>query len=175
MGTRNLTMVIANGETKVAQYGQWDGYPSGVGITVLTFLNDASLMSKLRLNLNKCRFIDYEGKDKVFIESYDKNAPSWSNEPDNRTVEQKVWFDTYITRDLAAIILTNIANSFDNEIILKDASDFIEESSCEWAYIIDLDKNTLEVKNGAEKTYSLDELPDEDTFFKELEGIEEEN
>lgn len=27
MGTRNLTMLISDGETKVAQYGQWDGYP----------------------------------------------------------------------------------------------------------------------------------------------------
>jgi len=27
MGTRHLTMVIQNKEPKVAQYGQWDGYP----------------------------------------------------------------------------------------------------------------------------------------------------
>jgi len=29
MGTRNLTIVTSNGKTKVAQYGQWDGYPGG--------------------------------------------------------------------------------------------------------------------------------------------------
>ena len=28
MGTRNLTCVFKDGEYKVAQYGQWDGYPS---------------------------------------------------------------------------------------------------------------------------------------------------
>lgn len=37
MGTRNLTMVMVDGVYKVAQYGQWDGYPSGQGITVFIF------------------------------------------------------------------------------------------------------------------------------------------
>jgi len=27
MGTRNLTCVMKDGQYKVAQYGQWDGYP----------------------------------------------------------------------------------------------------------------------------------------------------
>ena len=27
MGTRNLTVVYLDGQYKVAQYGQWDGYP----------------------------------------------------------------------------------------------------------------------------------------------------
>ena len=38
MGTRNLTMVIHKEEPKIAQYGQWDGYPSGQGSTALKFL-----------------------------------------------------------------------------------------------------------------------------------------
>ena len=45
MGTRNLTMVInQKGEKKVAQYGQWDGYPSGVGVSVLNFLKNILLI-----------------------------------------------------------------------------------------------------------------------------------
>jgi hypothetical protein len=43
MGTRNLTMVISGGKTKIAQYGQWDGYPSGQGKTVLEFLRNTDL------------------------------------------------------------------------------------------------------------------------------------
>ena len=36
MGTRNLTKVInEQGEVVVAQYGQWDGYPSGQGVNAL--------------------------------------------------------------------------------------------------------------------------------------------
>jgi hypothetical protein len=38
MGTRNLTVVISNNQTKVAQYGQWDGNPSGQGVNAITTL-----------------------------------------------------------------------------------------------------------------------------------------
>ena len=40
MGTRHLTCVVKDGDYKVAQYGQWDGYPSGQGIDILTFLRE---------------------------------------------------------------------------------------------------------------------------------------
>ena len=44
MGTRHYQTVINRaGETKVAQYGQFDGYPSGQGIDVLTFLRGSDL------------------------------------------------------------------------------------------------------------------------------------
>ena len=38
MGTRGLYCVVQDGELKVAQYGQWDAYPSGQGAVVLNFL-----------------------------------------------------------------------------------------------------------------------------------------
>ncbi len=40
MGTRNLTVVRYRKEYVVAQYGQWDGYPSGQGAEVLRFLQN---------------------------------------------------------------------------------------------------------------------------------------
>lgn len=48
MGARNLTAVYLDGQYKVAQYGQWDGYPEGQGITVLTFLRDKMDLELLR-------------------------------------------------------------------------------------------------------------------------------
>ena len=38
MGTQNLTSVWFEGKYRIAQYGQFDGYPSGQGLTVLHFL-----------------------------------------------------------------------------------------------------------------------------------------
>lgn len=179
MGTRNLTMVIDQaGETKVAQYGQWDGYPSGVGASILAFLQDKELFEKFKTNLSKVRFLDAEGKDKEFTESYDKNAPKWSNEPDNRTEEQKRWFSTYGTRDLADEVLTNIANSDDTEIILINQENTAKgDGWVEYSYIINLQENTFGIYGHIDqppmKVYSLSELPEEKIFIAELEGVEE--
>jgi hypothetical protein len=180
VGTRNLTMVINHqGEKKVAQYGQWDGYPSGVGVCVLAFLRDKELFEKFKNNLSKVRFLDKEGVDKEFIESYDKNAPQWSNESDNRTEEQKMWFDTYCSRDLAEEVLTNIANSTDEEIILMDRESTAKgDGWVEYSYVINLQENTLGVYGHIDqdpmKVYSLDNLPKDKEFISDIKSIEAE-
>lgn len=180
MGTRNLTMVISQeGEKKVAQYGQWDGYPSGVGIGVLNFLKNTELFEKFKTKLSKVRFLDAEGKDKEFIESYDKNAPQWSSDPDNRTEEQKVWFSTYCSRDLAEEVLINIANSNDEEIILLDRENTAKgDGWVEYSYVIDLKENKLKVYGLLDqpmiKEFDLENLPEQDVFISELEEVEDE-
>lgn len=154
MGTRNLTIVKFNGEVKVAQYGQWDGYPTGQGQTIADFLKEKVNIEKLKKNISKVRFIEPEGKDKDFLTEYNKNAPRWSSDPDNRTDEQKRWFNTYRTRDLGASILQSIANSEDEEILLNNEIDFKKDGLlCEYWYEIDLDKETV-VVNGS-KPYSF--------------------
>lgn len=49
MGTRNLTVVIKKAKPVVAQYGQWDGYPSGQGATVLNFLKSRNNERRTKL------------------------------------------------------------------------------------------------------------------------------
>jgi len=181
MGTRNLTMVIdQEGTKKVAQYGQWDGYPSGVGVGVLEFLKDNDLFEKFKQKLPKVRFLDSDGRDKEFIESYEKNTPEWSNEPDNRTEEQKNWWSAFCSRDLADEVLTNIAKSEEKEIILIDREGTAKgsDSWVEWVYVIDLQKNTLSISynldNEPVKIYQLDNLPHDEDFVNDLENNEEE-
>lgn len=124
--------------------------------------------------------MDEEGIDKEFIESYNKNTPEWSNQPDNRTDEQKRWFSTYCTRDLADDVLVNIANSKDKEIILMNRENTGKTDGwVEYSYIINFKENTLGVYGHIDqppmKVYSLNELPEEDFFIKELEGVEDES
>lgn len=149
MGTRNLTAVVLNGEYKIAQYGQWDGYPSEQGSAILSFLAGPGNVEKLRANLAKVRFSDPNGRDKEMLESYDANAPTWSTDPDKRTPEQKRWFETYISRDIGGDILAVVADSEDAEIILRSSIEFASDSLfCEWAYVVDLDNGTFEVYRG---------------------------
>ena len=132
MGTRNLTIVHKNGEYKVAQYGQWDGYPSGQGIGVLGFLSSGKLES-LRKNAMKCSFItDEEYKDLV---------------KDYTNADADKFFGKYpqFSRDTGSNILNLVADA-DDGLKLRDDYSFAADSLfCEWAYVIDLDKNIFQI------------------------------
>ena len=128
MGTRNLTCVVKNGEYKVAQYGQWDGYLSGQGTTVLKFLRTTN-MKEFNKNIDKVKFMN-----SVEINELDKTN----------------WKEThpYLSRDYAAKIL-NVIMSNGGEVELIDESEFGKDSlMCEYAYVINLDTMKLEVYSG---------------------------
>ena len=64
MGTRNLTIVYSNGEYKVAQYGQWDGYPEGLGVQLLKYLKGINI-NELRNAVNDCTYLSKEDFDEI--------------------------------------------------------------------------------------------------------------
>ena len=51
MGTRSLIVVYMDGDYRVAQYSQCDGYPEGQGMSVLKFLENDFVEHKFRKNL----------------------------------------------------------------------------------------------------------------------------
>jgi hypothetical protein len=169
MGTRNLTVVKINNEIKIAQYGQWDGYPSGQGITVLSFLQNKELIEKLKNNLKKCKFVTETDQ---FVIDYNKNV---GFKEDHRTPEQKEWFKKYIHRDIAADILENVAKSQDDTILLSNSIEYEKDCGCEWEYKIDFDENVLIVFDHRKevKQYSLSKLPAKDQFLKDLESSDD--
>lgn len=190
MGTRGLTMVVSGGKKRVAQYGQWDHYPSGQGMTALHFLKETNF-EEFAKKLTVCKFVDEEKQKEVdtFLESIG-SKDGWMNGEQANKYKEKY---PYITRDHGAGVLELIRDSEDEEIWLNDSEDFIEDGLfCEWGYVIDLDKRTFEVFSGyAElpnvesdrfkkgitcvKIYSLDDLPTEEQFIEDLtEKVEEE-
>ena len=141
MGTRHLTCVINNGTHKIAQYGQWDGYPSGAGLSILNFLSEEKNIENLRINSSKCSFVSDKEYQKI-KESFE-----------DRGVLYDEFFKEYpqFSRDTGDDILSIVASS-DGDIKLVDSYDFAADSLfCEWAYVIDLDNDMFEVYEGFNK------------------------
>lgn len=176
MGTRHLIAIVLDNEIKVAQYNQWDGYPSGNGVKVL--------------NRVRRGFTD-TFKDKV-------RGCSWVTQEDIDTVNvTDNWYSKYpwLSRDCSVNIFKYISKS-KNGLRLLDRRNFAGDSLfCEWGYVVDLDNSTLEVYSGfnkepvpagqrftdvdhenpeyfpikLERIYKFGKLPSKKTFLADLE------
>lgn len=181
MGTRNLTMVYLNGEYKVAQYGQWDGYPEATGCLILKFLTGVKL-DYFKKAIEKVKEYTPEELAKIKSTIAMNILPNWEQ------------FHPSLDRDKGCKILSDI--TFNGVQKVKNNVDFAGDSLfCEWAYVIDLDHNTFEIYKGFNKekltekdrfyflmkdgteyypvklvaSYNLDNLPPEDVFLKDFE------
>lgn len=142
MGTRNLTCVYLNGEYKVAQYGQWDGYPDGVGITILDTLRNTSLLG-LKQAVSECHFATEEEKEHIQSLGTD-------------------WINHYpqMSRDVGGEILNQIM--INNVRVLHNKLEFAKDSLfCEWAYVVDFDSEKFEVYDG----FNQEPLTESDRFY----------
>lgn len=155
MGTRNLTMVVKNKKMKVAQYGQWDGYPSGQGTTILSFLKTRDLK----------KFSEYIDKTKFYTDSeLDELVEKINKIPEYNLGGNRDWKKDYphLSRDMAGEILEYIMET-KGEISLQNEEEFAGDSLMnEWSYLIDLDENKLEVYRGFNKY----KVPDTERFAK---------
>lgn len=148
MGTRGLTKVIYQDEVRVAQYGQWDHYPSGQGVTVFEFLRGADNISKLKNGITNNIFVpsesEYEGMVKPF-----QNEDGWMN------MEQAEAFSKQypsLTRDTGAEILSVIANATGTVPLYLDIEFENDDLFCEGVYTINLDDETFTTKYGGHET-----------------------
>jgi hypothetical protein len=158
MGTRHLISVKVGGETKVAQYGQWDGYPTGQGVDVLKFLKNKKRQELLKEKCQSLRWGTGEEFDEVDkIKDWPKKYP-------------------YLSRDCGSDILTHIIK--DEVKFLSDSSDFLNDTvSCEWGYCIDFDRNVLQIFMGGPNLaieYQLNKLPSQKKFLNDFSGDYEE-
>lgn len=202
MGTRGLTAVFVNGEYKIAQYGQWDHYPSGQGVTVLMFCKEHLInfvgMESFKEALSRCVFVDSDHIKSLYGDlGIELRNGLISLDESKRFKDKYPQFD----RDMAAEVLEFVLKS-SGKVHLKDSLSFAGNSLfCEWAYVIDLDKLTLEVYEGPNETnpltqddrfyglkkekseyhpvklretFSLTDLPSEDEFLNKLEDQEDE-
>lgn len=155
MGTGNLTMVVSNGETKIAQFGQWDGHPEDQGVDILNILRSVDL-NILKEKVGLLRWLTPEEYEQL-------NQTDWKRD------------HPYLSRDIGARILGIVYNGKlfktepDIKIIESDIKiwglinyeNFASDRLCEWGYVIDLDNNVFEVYKGFNKS----PLKEDDRFY----------
>jgi hypothetical protein len=158
MGTRNLTVVKNKvGETKIALYGQWDGYPSYSGIQALEFLRDEGNQALLQAKLDLVQFITDGECDELYNAS--KSSTDWEN---------KDFLTAYpgLHRDTGIKILEVVANatypvkSIDNTEFAND------KLFCEGIYEVDFSTNKfISIYDDKVVEYDLDTLPSDEDYL----------
>jgi hypothetical protein len=163
MGTRNLTVVKnLEGTTKIAQYGQWDGYPSYSGIKALEFLRDKVNRDNLLVELQNVQFVGDEEVDQLYKQF---ETTDWEN---------KDFLNAYpgLHRDTGIGILEVVANSTDT-IKTVDNTEFANDSLfCEGIYEVDFSTNKFTSNfNDVVAMYDLDNLPTDEEYLSAM-GVE---
>jgi hypothetical protein len=102
MGTRHLTIVKVDGIVKVAQYGQWDGYPKGQGVTIANFLQKKMDLRKFKKELRALTFITPKEAKARWIEAGAEPDSDWVN-MDVSTKHRELY--PWLSRDTGAGVL----------------------------------------------------------------------
>jgi hypothetical protein len=152
MGTRHLICVVKDGQFKVAQYGQWDGYLEGQGVSVMEFLRGKKNRKNLEKGLEYVSWITDE-EFNAFLKEAEVPESGWM---DMEQAEKWQARHYELSRDCSSDILPMIANNAVSEkprqIKLSNSITFASDSLfCEWAYVIDFDTNQLEIYKGFNK------------------------
>jgi hypothetical protein len=157
MGTRSLTAVYdSKGELKVAQFGHFDGHIDHLGKIVYHFVKSVD-QKYFEERLKICRFVkDAKEKERIM-------GPAQ---------ELGYYGKMYFNSLSGSRILYNILYAPEEEVFLENNIDFLEDTLfCEYGYIIDYQKNTLEIVMSGKSlhVYDLNDIPETvDDFVKEL-------
>ena len=152
MGTRHLTKVIdKTGKVVVAQYGQWDGYPSGQGWNILSFIQGHRVLDTLEQALGKCFFVDSTEGYITYPET-------------NDYATDEAFYQAYnpsFSRNTGSDILKVIMYST-GKVPLVDESDFEDDTlMCEGVYTLDFQTRQFFSKyDGKTRVIQFDEVRD---------------
>lgn len=163
MGTRNLTLVQLNNTIRVAQYCQWDGYPSGQGLTVINFIQSADIPA-------------FKEKVAALKEATTEEVQALWQEcgADGDWVTMDISDKFYrkypqFHRNTGADILYMIANNPPGFKVFLDTGFAGDSLFCEYAYLVNLDTKQLECYGGFNKK----PLPETERFaYLQEEGSE---
>lgn len=162
MSTRNMTLIYQDGIYKVSKYCQWDGYLSGLGLELMSTLKalirepelEASLKEAVR---NGVVQVTPDDVSKLWEECGADDSGMVNLEVSAKFRETN--WDLH--RDCnGADVLTMLIKK--QKVRNVDDISFVADSLfCEYAYVIDLDKDTFEIYRG----FNQQPLTEEDRFY----------
>jgi len=169
MSTRSCVGVVKNGEFKVAQYCQFDGYPTGVGEGVMNFLKNIDIQKFSEKINNLPSWLSDKRKEEINKEINDKNKTLNRAKYDYLLCDSDVlnyiyndgWFIETRYNEKTGEPYEFKKGGFEIEGLLNDEKFFGDSLFCEWAYVIDLDKNVFEIYKGFNKR----KLTEKDRFY----------
>ncbi|MAT51156.1 MAG: hypothetical protein CMK32_08235 [Porticoccaceae bacterium] len=145
MGTRHLTCVLVDDKIRVAQYGQWDGYPDGAGSHCCNFIKENDMGSFAEKVRQTTELSDDEIEDRW--RECGADGSGFVNMEVSDDFEKKY---PQLHRNCGANILDLIAIGV-TEVSLS--TEFAADSLfCEWVWLLNLDNQTLEVYEGFQKS-----------------------
>ncbi|KFX87638.1 hypothetical protein V490_08111 [Pseudogymnoascus sp. VKM F-3557] len=156
MGTRHLICVFYRGRFVVAQYGQLDGYPEAQGLKVLAFLRNAENIEKFKQGLEHT-YTPTDAEVEEFEQAMAKlDQEFWAAPVPGKEFDRKrKAVCPSLSCNTSAEILEVVANATtEAPVPIRLGLEFIHDGLfCEWAYVVDLDAEVLEVFNGIEEEY----------------------
>lgn len=135
MGTSAVMYVYEGGKRRFAVLSNFDGYPSYAGTNILGFVCNKKNIQKLRVSLDKLELITpedisrYREGSKDWEYDYAESHPGYTRAGDSEFLQTLI--------------------SSDGSVHTIDWSNDMRSS--DWAYVIDLDRNTFEVYMGMNK------------------------
>jgi hypothetical protein len=134
MGTRGFLGFVVDGDAKIT-YNHYDSYPSGLGINVLAWARQIDV-SKVREQVRALRLVSESAAPSA------EEAIQYALHTDSRVSDGDDWYATLRH-------LQGDPQGYLDAGVMPDASDFPTNSLfCEWGYLVDLDRQTLEVYRG---------------------------
>jgi hypothetical protein len=201
MGTRNLTCAVINNDYKVAQFAQWDGYPSGQGIIILEFIRDKMDRPLMEKRLREITFLNDE---EIELINESKKFPQQFSRDVGGRIFEFIQNGRYSSRELQvpSYNYKEVEHLWEMDKLFNQLSFAADSLFCEYAYVVDFDKNTFEVYKGFVKsphtgerfsdmdthksngdsqyypvkhwkTFDLNDLPSNEVFLEELAENEE--
>lgn len=152
MGTRHLTCLASGAVMLYAKYGQWDGYPTGVGYGIVDYLWEHFDPVKMAEGASKMTFIDDE-KHHLKHGVKQKEA-GWISGDDEGWDEYFKRFPLMTRNTSGGEVFRIIQEGNKDERTASVWNDEFGFDSlfCEWAYVFDMERKVLEVYKGFQRT-----------------------